>query len=114
MGEPAGFYDIHVFCCVHQRADGHRRGSCADKGSKQLCDLMCRLGMVTGLRRLRVNHAGCMNMCEHGPAMVIYPDNIWYRYETEADIKEIFNEHVRHRRRVDRLYLDPALITPAH
>lgn len=108
------FYDVHVFCCVHQRPEGHRRGCCADKGARQLCDLMCRLGMVGGMRRLRVNHAGCMNMCEHGPTMVIYPEGIWYRYETAADIQTILHEHVRHGRLVERLRLDPAVIPLPH
>jgi hypothetical protein len=64
---PGLFHDIHVFRYVHKRPAGHRRGCCADKGSLQLCDLLlCRLVMATGLRRMRVNHAGCMNMCEHG------------------------------------------------
>jgi (2Fe-2S) ferredoxin len=29
--------------------------------------------MVLGVGRIRVNYAGCMNLCEHGPTMVIYP-----------------------------------------
>jgi (2Fe-2S) ferredoxin len=108
------FYDVHVFCCVHRRPAGHRRGCCADKRALQLCDLMCRIGMATGLRRIRVNHAGCMNLCEHGPTMVIYPEGVWYRYETEADIEEILNEHVRRGRTVARLLLDPARIALPH
>ncbi|GAN77149.1 (2Fe-2S) ferredoxin domain-containing protein [Acidisphaera rubrifaciens] len=107
----SGFYDIHVFCCVHQRPAGHTRGCCADKGARALSDLMCRLTMAHGLRRVRVNHALCLNMCEHGPALVVYPDGVWYAYRTEADVREIMHEHVRHGRTVRRLLLDPA-VTP--
>lgn len=105
-------YRVHVFCCVNQRPDSHRRGCCASKGSRNLCDYMCRLGMAMGVRRIRINHAGCMNICEHGPAMVIYPDGVWYRYETEADIEEIMRRHVIGGRRVERLLLniDPATL----
>lgn len=73
---------------------------------------MCRLGMVRGARRIRVNHAGCMNVCEHGPVMVIYPEGIWYRYENEQDIDEIFCSHVMGGRPVLRLLLtiDPATL----
>ena len=71
---------------------------------------MCRLGMALGVRRIRINHAGCMNVCEHGPVMVIYPDAVWYRYETHADIDEIMRGHVMGGRLIERLRLD---INPA-
>ncbi len=67
---------------------------------------MCRRAMVLGVRRIRINHAGCLNVCEHGPTMVIYPDGIWYRYETDADIEEILRCHVIGGRQVERLKLE--------
>jgi (2Fe-2S) ferredoxin len=67
---------------------------------------MCRLGMALGIRRIRINHAGCMNVCEHGPVMVIYPDAVWYRYNNEADIEEIMRAHVLRGQLVDRLKID--------
>jgi (2Fe-2S) ferredoxin len=68
--------------------------------------------MATGVRRIRINHAGCLNVCEHGPVMVIYPDGIWYRYETEADVEEILRSHVVNGVPVARLRLeiDPATL----
>ena len=110
----AGFYDVHVFCCVHERPAGHWRGCCSAKRSRQLCDLMCRIGMATGLKRIRINHAGCFNLCENGPLMVIYPEGVWYRFETEGDVEEILTQHVRLGRRVARLLLDPAKIALRH
>lgn len=107
---PAGmalFYEVHVFCCVNERPPQHRRGCCALKGSRQLCDYMCRRAMVLGLRQIRVNHAGCLNRCELGPAMVIYPEGVWYSYHNEADIDEILNRHVIRGNIVERLLLRP-------
>ena len=105
-------YRLHVFCCTNQRPDTHRRGSCVGRGSKQLCDYMCRLGMALGAKRVRINHAGCMNVCEHGPVMVIYPEGVWYRYETETDIEEIMRSHILRGERVERLRLtiDPTTL----
>ena len=105
-------YRLHVFCCTNQRPDTHRRGSCVSRGSKQLCDYMCRLGMALGAKRVRINHAGCMNVCEHGPVMVIYPEGVWYRYETETDIEEIMRSHILRGERVERLRLtiDPTTL----
>jgi len=103
-------YRIHVFCCVNERPPSHWRGSCGGKRSRQLCDYMCRLAMTHGVRRIRINHAGCMNVCEHGPVMVIYPEGAWYRFEDENDISEILQSHILRGRAVPRLALsiDPA------
>ena len=99
-------YRVHVFCCTNQRPATHWRGCCSSKGSRALCDYMCRLGMTLGARRIRINHAGCMNVCEHGPVMVVYPDAVWYRYETQADVEEIMRVHVLGGRRVERLMVE--------
>lgn len=105
-------YRVHVFCCVNERPETHWRGSCGGKRSRQLCDFMCRLGMAIGVKRIRINHAGCMNVCEHGPVMVIYPEGVWYKFETEDDVAEILRSHVVAGRPVERLMLsiDPASI----
>jgi len=110
VGEPV--YRLHVFCCVNERPQTHWRGSCGNKRSRQLCDYMCRLAMALGLKRIRINHAGCMNVCENGPVMVIYPEGAWYKFETEDDVAEILRSHIVGGQRVDRLALsiDPATI----
>lgn len=53
-----------------------------------------------------------MNVCEHGPVMVIYPEGVWYRFETEDDVSEILRSHVGGGRHVERLRLqiDPNTI----
>ena len=51
--------------------------------------------------------SGCLDRCELGPVMVIYPDGIWYHYETEADIDEILESHVLNDAPVERLRLKP-------
>jgi len=108
------FYDVHIFCCVHQRPVGHNRGCCAEKGALQLSDAMCRRTMAQGWSRVRINRAGCLNMCEYGPTMVIYPDGVWYRYSCMEDITEILQSHLRNGKRVERLLLDPDKITLKH
>ncbi len=105
-------YKVHVFCCVNERPATHRRSSCGAKSSRQLCDFMCRLAMALGIQRIRINHAGCMNVCEYGPAMVIYPEGVWYRFETEEDVNEILRSHIIGGQKVDRLALsiDPSTL----
>ena len=53
--------------------------------------------------RVRINTAGCLDRCELGPVLVIYPEAIWYRYVDNDDIDEIIDEHLIHGRVVERL-----------
>ena len=104
--DPTFVYEVHVFCCTNQRPQTHRRGCCASKGSQALADYMCRRAMVTAAQRhIRINLSGCLNLCEFGPAMVIYPEGVWYRYETDTDIEEILDRHVVRGERVERLLI---------
>ena len=58
-----------------------------------------------GISDVRVNNAGCLERCEFGPTMVIYPDGVWYRYDSQADIDEILESHIIADRPVERLML---------
>jgi len=58
-----------------------------------------------GLDDIRVNNAGCLERCELGPTMVIYPQGTWYRYECAEDIDEILQSDVIDGVAVDRLLL---------
>ena len=97
------FYQSHIFCCTNQRAAGHPRGCCADKGAEKLRNYMKRRAKELGLADVRVNGAGCLDRCELGPCIVIYPEGVWYRPATEADIDEILITHVQQGGRVERL-----------
>jgi (2Fe-2S) ferredoxin len=58
-----------------------------------------------GLQRLRVNSAGCLDRCELGPCVVIYPEGIWYRVETNGDVDRILHVHCQQGGRVHELLL---------
>lgn len=58
--------------------------------------------------QVRINHAGCMNQCGHGPMVVVYPDDIWYAHVDEAGAAKIVDEHLLHGRIVEEyLYVAP-------
>ncbi len=105
--DPKLFYECHVFCCTNVRPPEHPRGSCARKGAAELRDKMKAMAKEMGLKGVRVNNAGCLDRCELGPTMVIYPEGIWYRFENEADVQEILTTHVRGGGRVARLMMQP-------
>jgi (2Fe-2S) ferredoxin len=105
--DPGPYYDAHVFCCTNKRPDGHPRGSCADKGSEDLRNYMKDRAKELGLRKVRINSAGCLDRCELGPSVVIYPEGVWYSAPTRADIDEILLKHLVEGGRVERLMLQP-------
>jgi len=106
-GDPAPYFRAHVFMCNNQRPEGHPRGCCADKGSNALRDHLKARAKELGLYDVRINQAGCLERCEVGPAMVIYPEGVWYRPRSIADVDEILEVHIRQGGRVPRLMLTP-------
>ena len=106
-GDPPLYYSCHVFCCTNVRPENHPRGSCARKNSVDLRDYMKEKAKGLGLKSVRINSSGCLDRCELGPAMVIYPDGVWYRFSNEADVDEILEKHVTNGTRVSRLMLKP-------
>lgn len=105
--DPPLFYDRHVFMCTNERPAGHPRGCCKEKGAIKLRNYMKARAKELGAEGVRVNTAGCLDRCELGPVMVIYPEGVWYRYDDMADIDEILTRHVIGGERVDRLMLQP-------
>jgi (2Fe-2S) ferredoxin len=103
--DPDLFYDAHLFVCCNLRPADHPRGSCAARGSEKLRDYMKARAKEMGLKRLRVNSAGCLDRCELGPCLVIYPEGIWYKIETTSDVDAVLEQHVRDGGRVKALML---------
>jgi (2Fe-2S) ferredoxin len=110
--DPPLWFQAHVFVCCNRRPDGHRRGSCAARGSEALKDYMKARAKELGLKNLRVNTAGCLDRCEFGPAIVIYPEGVWYRAETREDIDEILAAHLVQGGRARRLMLTEHDVPP--
>lgn len=105
--DPPHFFDAHLFVCCNRRPDGHKRGSCAAAGSEKLRDYMKVRAKEMGLPKVRVNLAGCLDRCELGPCMVIYPEGIWYKITSPADVDAVLERHVRDGGRVPELMLPP-------
>jgi (2Fe-2S) ferredoxin len=112
MSDPAQFYQAHVFCCTNVRPPGHPRGCCAEGGADALRGYMKDRAKKLGLKGVRINNAGCLDRCELGPTMVIYPEGVWYTYRDKADIDEILETHVKGGGRVERLMLQPDQLPP--
>ncbi|MEI7705679.1 MAG: (2Fe-2S) ferredoxin domain-containing protein [Deltaproteobacteria bacterium] len=99
-------FERHVFLCENRRPDGHPRGCCASRGGAELKEALKAELRARGLQeRIRANSAGCLDACESGPVMVVYPEGVWYGGVTPADIPEIVERHLVGGQPVERLVI---------
>ena len=89
-------YEYHVFFCTNIRNSDHPRGCCANKGSLKLRNIMKAKIKQLGLKSVRINVAGCLDSCEEGPSVVIYPEGVWYSVKTENDVEDLMEIYVHH------------------
>ncbi len=98
------YYRYHVFFCVNRREDGS--ACCADHDAQAMRDYAKQRVKALGLDGkggIRVNSAGCLDRCEEGPVIVVYPQGVWYTYVDREDVDEIIDEHLVKGRVVERL-----------
>ena len=99
-------YKHHVFFCLNEREDG---AACCNRHHatemQQYAKARVKELGLSGEGKVRVNKAGCLDRCDEGPCIVVYPDAVWYTYVDRQDIDEIIDSHLIHGRVVDRLRL---------
>jgi (2Fe-2S) ferredoxin len=98
------YYEKHVFFCTNHRDEG--RPCCADSGSVDAhayTKARIKEMNLSGQGKIRVNKAGCLDRCEEGPVIVIYPQGTWYTYVDTSDIDEIIESDLKNGKVVDRL-----------
>ena len=52
---------------------------------------------------IRAQKSGCLDICDFGQTIVIYPEGVFYVGVELADIDEIIEEHIVNNRVVERL-----------
>ena len=88
------------------RPEGAPRPSCTTDGKSELHTQLQQLSRAAGLgNTVRINKAGCLDHCEHGPTVVVYPEAVWYGNVKPEDAAEIVQEHLINGRPVERLRL---------
>lgn len=106
MADDKLFFKTHIFCCTNERPAGHKRGCCKEKGAEDLRNYLKARVKEEGIDGVRVNNAGCLDRCELGAVMVVYPEGTWYTYKTRDDVDEIINSHLKGGVPVARLVLE--------
>lgn len=100
------YYKHHVFVCTNKRPNGEP--CCQDYESQQARDYLKKKAkeiQVHGKGNCRINSAGCLDRCDEGPVMVVYPEEVWYTWVDQEDLDEIFEKHLVNGEHVDRLKL---------
>ena len=94
----------HVFFCTNQRTPGE--ACCNNHGSGDMRTYAKDRVKALGKKlpgKVRINAAGCLDRCEEGPVLVIYPEAVWYTYVDKEDVDEIIDQHLVKGRVVERL-----------
>ena len=99
-------YKKHIFICTNQRGEGQKKS----------CGQECGMNLVREFKKqlkersidfpVRAQQSGCLDACEHGPSMVVYPEGVFYGGVQESDISQIIDEHILNDRPVERLVID--------
>lgn len=80
-----------MFICTNERPPDNPKGSCARCGGGAIRLRFVQLIRQPGLQgRVRANKSGCLDACELGTAVVIYPANLWYTGVKLENVDEIF------------------------
>lgn len=94
----------HIFICTSSRHTGQQKGFCHTKAGAEIVQ---RFMEAIDERELGgevfVNNTGCFGICEKGPIVVVYPDNVWYKSVTPEDVAEIVESHIEGGKVVERL-----------
>jgi (2Fe-2S) ferredoxin len=99
-------FQKHVFVCVNERDKDDKRGDCTSKGGRDVIDAFKKKLHERGLKRVvRPNKALCLDQCELGCTVVVYPDAVWYGHVKESDVDEIIDAHILGGKPVQRLVI---------
>ena len=85
----------HIFICTNDRGEDSSRKSCGSCGGMDLRKELVKMINDNGLKgKVRANKSGCLDVCEYGPAVVIYPEGHWYLGVEKKDLKRIFDNSI--------------------
>ena len=88
-------FQRHVFVCINERPADHPKGCCKARGGVEVRDALKAELTKRGLsKQIRANNSGCLDQCEHGVAVVVYPEQVWYGGVTVDDVPEIVEKHL--------------------
>ncbi len=80
-------FDKYLFVCVNERPKGERIScggmGCGKELAVRLKEEVKKAGFAS---KIRVSKSYCLDVCEDGPNVIIFPGNVWFK---KADIVDI-------------------------
>ena len=84
-----------VYVCGNQRPQGHPRGSCAQKGSREVLMKFAEQMDSQGLMgKVTLAQTSCVGPCFEGPLVSVQPDDTWYKNVGASDVEDIVKGHL--------------------
>jgi (2Fe-2S) ferredoxin len=97
-------YKKHIFICTNQRAADAAKPSCGEERGMELVSEFKRQIKAKGLNvDIRAQKTGCLDVCDFGPALVVYPEGVFYGHVALSDVTEIVESHLVNDIVVERL-----------
>jgi len=94
----------HVFICTNERKPDDPRGCCKARDSEKVVEAFKAELAKRGLKgTIRANKAGCLDQCDRGVSIVVYPEGVWYGGVKVSDVNEIIESHLLGGKPVERL-----------
>ncbi len=95
-----------IFVCTRKREPGNKKACCGARGGEAVLEAFKVATQERGMKRVfRATSSGCLDQCDLGVTVVVYPDDVWYGGVTVADVAEIVDRHVLGGEVVHRLRL---------
>jgi (2Fe-2S) ferredoxin len=104
----------HIFICMNQREAGHPRGCCDSTGQGELQRLFKVKLAQRSIQLVRANKSGCLDQCELGPTVAVYPEGVFYGGVRPEDVDEIIESHIVNDKPVERLRIPDEILNTTH
>jgi (2Fe-2S) ferredoxin len=98
-------YDKHLFICTNERKNSDRKSCGEAHGLELISAFKAEIKKENIPLKIRAQKSGCLDICDFGPTVVVYPDGVFYVGVQVSDVPEIVQEHLMHNRPVERLRL---------
>jgi (2Fe-2S) ferredoxin len=83
--------DQYFFVCTNRRADGHPKGSCAEKGAEAVLAQLKEALALRGIQKVvaRACASSCLDLCESGITVLHEPRHVAYGGVTQRDVDDL-------------------------